>query len=203
MAEKPCSVVLTVGHSGKGIPYGGHDEPRDNGYANHGFRQLKGNPEMLAEVPELRNDPALYELIAQISLNENGLASIGCANWEYQEGRGFRRAGYVEFAINSKIAIADARSYFPLFFKFDQMLHESGYSEPVTFKWELGGCHFFAPANCDGFTCSVWVHTAHYPTAEEAIEAWQNALDPLIHFLGGYPVQEGPPIFTGRADECG
>lgn len=195
MNKKPYNVSLTIGHRGKGIPYGGLGELRDDGTANYGFKDLKGNPHRIAEVPELQDDPSLYELIEALSLPENGLVSVGCASWEYSEERGHRRSGYVEFAINTAEAIADARNYFPLFFKFDQMLHGSPFAEVVNYNWELEGAHFF-PANVDGFTCTVWVYIPHLPTPDEAKEAWQRALHPLIPFLGGYPLQEGRPLFV-------
>ncbi|KRC82073.1 hypothetical protein [Sphingomonas sp. Root241] len=195
MAKKSYSVVLTIGHNGKGIPYGGHGELRGDGAANYGFKDLKGNPHLLAQVPELDDDPALFDLVETISQPENGLVSVGCAGWSFSEDKGYRWSGYVEFAINTAEAIADARNYFPLFFKFDQMLHGSSFTEVVNYRWELEGAHF-SSADVDGFTCTVWVYTPHLPSAEEAKEAWQRALHPLIHFLGGYPLQEGRPLFT-------
>ena len=200
MVRKPYSVGLTIGHQGKGIPYGGRGEPREDGTANYGFKNLKGNPHLLAEVPELADDSALFQLIDGINRPNTGLVSVGCAAWLYSEDRGHRRAGYVEFAINTAEAVADARNYFPLFFKFDRMLHEANFAETVGYNWELDSANFY-PANVDGFTCSIWIHAAYYPSPEEAKEAWQRALHPLIPFLSNYPLQEGRPLFSVETGE--
>lgn len=199
MAKKSYTIGLTIGHSGKGIPYGGHGEIRDDGTANHGFKNLKGNPHLLAQVPELTDNPTLYALVESLSLPENGLVSIGCASWVSSDDKGHAQAGYVEFAINTAEAITDARNYFSLFFKFDRMLHGINFSEVVNYNWELEGAHF-SPANVDGFTCAVWVHTPHLPLLEDARKAWDSALAPLIPFLGGYPLQEGRPLFVSDTE---
>jgi len=60
--NKPYAVWLTLGHVGKGIPYGGHHgEVREDGTTNHGFKNLKGWPHLLADVPELQNDRVITE----------------------------------------------------------------------------------------------------------------------------------------------
>jgi len=195
MDNKPYKVGLTIGHDGKGVPYGGNGEAREDGTANHGFKNLKGNPHLLAQVPELTDDPALHALVDGINRSETGLVSVGCASWPVADDKGHRWSGYVEFAINTAEAIEDARSYFPLFFNFDKSLHDAGFNSAVNYHWELEGAHFW-PANAVGFTCTVWVYTAYWPTFNEAKKAWQQALDPLIPFLGGYPLQDGRPLFT-------
>jgi hypothetical protein len=199
MAKKPYSVGLTISHNGKGIPYFGHGEPREDGTANHGFKNLKGNPHLLAEVPELADDPALYELVEGINKLDTGLASIGCAAWLFSDDNGHRWSGYVEFAINTAEAIEDARNYFPLFFKFDKMLHGSSFAEEVGYNWQLEPANF-SPANVDGFTCTIWIYPNYQPSPEQAKEAWQRALHPLIPFLSSYPMQEGQPLFSAGTE---
>lgn len=51
---------LSLDHKPKGIPYGGRGEIRDDGDANYGFKDLKGNRALLLDVPELKRDQALY-----------------------------------------------------------------------------------------------------------------------------------------------
>lgn len=202
MNKKPYQVGLTIGHGGKGIPYGGYrnGETNEDGTAkNRGFVNLKGRLHLLNDVPELVENPVLFELVEAINQPETGLVSVGCAGWDTSGQAGPRWSGYIEFAINSAEMIADARNYFPLFFHFDKMLHDSGFDQVVTYNWELEGASFW-PAKADGFTCTIWVHTPSAPSIEEAKEAWQQALDPLIPFLGGYPSQGGTPLFTADTD---
>ena len=194
MADKRrYSVGLTIGHGGKGIPYGGHGDVRPDGTANHGFKYLKGELDRLSEVPELKEDPNLYDLVYAINRSETGLLSVGCGYWPVEDDRGHRVEGYIEFAINSAEAIEDARAYFPLFFKFDQMLHQAKFDEPVNYHWELEGANF-SRSQADGFTASVWIRTAYEPTLDASRGLWERAIEPLTHFLGGFPPQEGRPL---------
>ncbi len=72
---KPYTNALTLSHRGKGIPYGGTGEVREDGDANFGFRDLKGQPEMHEEIPELQRDPALARLVCSINASNTGLPS--------------------------------------------------------------------------------------------------------------------------------
>ncbi len=194
MDKKLYGVMLQMGHGGKGIPYAGFGEARKDGYANHGFKNLKGSPCLLAEVPELQDDPMLHEVVARLNDEKCGLATVGCAGWTETNEHGHRWWGYVEFVINTVEATQDAASYFPLFFHFDRMLHDQKFNEPVNYRWEIEGAHFF-PTNSDGFTCSLFVYTTFFPSAEAAREAWQVALEPLLA-IGQFPVKPGQPIFS-------
>lgn len=201
--NKRYKVGLTISQRGKGIPYGGYKngEMYEDGTAkNWGFKNLKGRLWLLASIPELIENPALYDLVAAINLPENGLVSVGCAGWDVSDTNGHRWQGYIEFAINSAEAIADAAAYFPLFFHFDRMLHERGFDDLVNYNWELAGAAF-RPANVSGFTCSVNVLTPYAETSCEAKALWQKALEPLIEFLGPYPPQDGTPLFTGETED--
>lgn len=198
--QKPYVVGLTIAHGGKGIPYGGHGGPREDGTENHGFKNLKGHPERLSEIPELNDSPALFELVAAISDPENGLVSVGCAVWDFSDGNGHRREGYIEFVINSAKQTADAQNYFPLFFHFDRMLHEEGFHEIVNYHWELQGASFW-PSDASGFTCSISVRTPYAADPEDAKSAWEQALKPPIEFLGSYSIQGRDPLFTAETQD--
>lgn len=190
---KNCSNGLTIDQSGKGIPYGGTGEPREDGHANHGFKNLKGEPGKLDEIPELKEDGALRDLIKAINEPETGLFSVGCLSAPVDDGRGHRVTGYVEFAINSDILAADARHYFPIFFHFDKALSESSL-ENVNFHWELMGANFHE-ANVVGFTLSVTINTGYFETADKARTAWDEALALLTQYLSGFGPGPGQPIY--------
>ena len=200
MDRKAYAVGLTIGHRGKGVPYGGRGAVQEDGTANYGFKNLKGRPHLLSDIPELQDHPSLYALIEAINRPENGLVSVGCAAWDFSDEDGFRWSGYIEFAINSAEMVEDARSYFPLFFRFDELLHDSGFDQKVNYNWELAPAHF-SPAMVDGFTCTIWVYTPYFPSPAEAKDAWDNALGPVVQFLGGYPRQRGQPLFTAETPD--
>lgn len=80
--------VLQIEQSGKGIPYGGTGEIRPDGYANHGFKNLKGALQRLEDIPELQRDAELRHLVAAINGPETGLLSIGCLSAPVDDERG-------------------------------------------------------------------------------------------------------------------
>ena len=192
--EQRYQLGLTIGHHGKAIPYGGNGEARSDGGANYGFRSLKGHPERLAEIPELQNDPSLQSMIQAINEPQTAFWSVGCDSGIYSAAAGQAMQGFVEFAINSQQVAADARTYFAIFFNFDRMLHGSDFGEPVAFNWELDSA-YFADADVDGFTMTVWVRTSFYPSEDEAREAWGRSLCALTQFLSGVPSFDGTPIY--------
>jgi hypothetical protein len=202
MDRKSYQVGLTISHRGKGIPYGGYHDGEineDGTPKNRGFKNLKGRPDRLQEVPELEDTSGLYELVELINRPENGLVSIGCAGWDMSDANGHRWGGYVEFAINSAELVQDAQSYFPIFFHFDRMLHESAFDETVNYHWELEPAHF-SPANVEGFTCAVHVYTPPAASVAEAKGAWQAALGPLTSFLRGFSSRGGTPLFSSETN---
>lgn len=186
MTAQPLNNFLSINHKPKGIPYGGDGAIREDGDANYGFKNIKGNHSLLLEIPELRRDQALMGLMEAINGPHTGLLSIGCVSGEVRDEKGYRHTGYVELSINSISAIADARNYFPVFFHFDRMLFESKFAHCVSFNWELQPATFF-DTNANGFTCTVFINTHYSDTQEKAREAWQKSLNTLAYFLASVP----------------
>lgn len=174
---------LSIKHRGKPIPYGGNGILRDDGDANYGFRYVKGDDAALRAIPELTKDPALLDLVLAINAKETGLFSVGCVSGLVHDERGHRDSGYIEFAINSKAAISDATSYFSIFFHFDRFLHESKFSAPASFNWELEGATFLECGDTSGFTCAIIINTDYSATREEATHVWSESLEALGYFL--------------------
>jgi hypothetical protein len=186
---------LSISQRGKGIPYGGTGVLRDDGDTNYGFKYLKGNEPGLRQVPELVKDAALLRLALAINHSETGLFSVGCVSGQSQDHNGFRGCGYMEFAINSHSAIADAMNYFPLFFHFDRFLHESKFSIPTRFEWELQGATFTECGPSSGFTCSVFVNTPYSHSKEEADHAWSQSLEGLGYYLKSVPPERNDFLY--------
>lgn len=194
MPERRYTNVLTINHDGKGIPYGGSGEPREDGSANYGFKNLKGALERLSEIPELEADAALFSLIEAINQPDTGLLSIGCVSGAVADERGHRVSGYVEFAFNSETLIADATHYFPVFFHFDRALLEDAFAYDVHFYWELMGATFHE-AQAAGFTASVTINTGYHETPQAAQTAWDEALSTLARFLSSIPPGPGRRLY--------
>lgn len=186
--------TLAISRRSKGVPYGGYGEARPDGSANYGFRDLKGRPDLLDEVPELRDDAALRSVVAAINAPTAGLFSVGCLSADVADEHGHRVTGYVEFALNSATHAADAANYFPAFFPFDRLLDTRGFPHPVQFCWELMGAHFFA-SSTDGFTAAVYINTHYLPDRELARRAWTAACGALEELLSQIPPFPADPIY--------
>lgn len=186
--------ALRMSWRAKGVPYGGTGQIRqEDGDANYGFKDIKGRPEGLAEIPELERDDALRDLVAAINRPETAFFTIGCVSASVDEGQGHRVSGYVEFAFDSDLAVTGAESYFPVFFHFDRWLNEAGYDEDVHFLWELAPATFLT-SGASGFTASIFINTGFHPTPEAARATWQDALGLLAEFLPVPPRAEGRPL---------
>ncbi len=129
----------------------------------------------------------MLQLALAINAPQTGLFSVGCVSGHVNDDRGHRSSGYIEFAINSRSAIADAQSYFPIFFHFDRFLHETEFSSPTSFNWELQGARFLESDDSAGFTCSIFVNTHYSPTREEAAQIWSKSLGALSYLLQSVP----------------
>lgn len=186
--------LLSIKNSGKAIPYGGSGEIREDGDANYGFKLLKGNTEAVTEIPELKQDESLKDLIIAINLPETSLFSIGCTSGKVSDENGYRYSGYAEFAVNSREAIQDAAIYFPIFFHFNSLLHRTKFNAEVKFDWELMSAHFIE-ANVGGFTCTVFVNTAYLSSEIEAKDSWDAAMEILMSFLSSVKGIGGERIY--------
>lgn len=188
---------LSIRFDGKGIPYGGIGEPRADGGANFGFKNLAGHPELVDTIPELATDPALRSLVAAINNPKSGLFSVGCASGDVKEREGFRRSGYIEFAVNSRQFIAGAQNYFPLFFHFSKQLFEQKFAQPAQYHWELQPAAFFE-AKAEGFTCTIFINTHFFPAGDAASQCWELVLKRLEVFLGALGTPSPDAIYEVR-----
>lgn len=195
--EQPPSYTnsLHISQEGKGIPYWGDGVLRDDGDANYGFKNLKGHPERIAEIPELTRDEPLRDCIALLNEPGSAFGTVGCVSATVHEPRGHRVSGYVEFAFDSAEKVSDAGNYFPVFFHFDGALHRNRFDDKVHYHWELMGATF-RRTDTLGFTVTVTVNTGWYETAEDAGIVWANGIDFLAGFLRHVPSEGGTPIFV-------
>lgn len=189
--------TLTIRFRSKGIPYGPVD--RENGDRNHGFANLKSNPSLMAQVPELQADPDLMQLVAQINAAHTGLFTVGCVSGDSGDGQEHWRGGYVELAWNSIAHSGDAARYFPLFFHFNRWLDEQQFPHPVSFRWQLEPAHFLE-TNSDGFTCAIFINTAGFDTPARARDCWGAAMSALTTYLGSIPSQGADLIYVPGVD---
>lgn len=188
---KPYLNYLSIRQDGKGVPYGGMSEPREDGTQNFGFKNIKGAPQDVALIPELRDDAPMRDLMAALAHPDVGVFTIGCESGPVEGDGQLRLTGYVEFSLNSRSAIGDAAVYFPLFFHFDRFLHETAFAASVMFTWELMAASF-VEKHVDGFTCTVFVNTSYSEKREQAEAWWAESMACLREGLCSIPVYADP-----------
>jgi hypothetical protein len=188
-------LFLTISHSGKAIPYGGGD--RSTGSTNHGYKRLKGNPNLFASIPEAQDTDALMSALVRINDPQTAFFSIGCEKSCNTHEKGLWVRGYFELAFNYVELVADAQNYFKLFFEFNRFRPQVETFLPKSrYEFELEGAEFLdGPAV--GFTLSVWITTTLFTTREEAMREWGDSLRSLVDFLEPFALQPNlTPIYT-------
>lgn len=176
----PLLNYLVIQNRAKGIPYGAYE--RDDGSRNNGFVPLKANPAAIASLSECQEDPPLRILLESANGADTAVFTVGCASGIVADEKGFRRSGYVEFALNDREAVGRAVNYFPAFFNFDQLWKAQGARFRMQFEWELQPATFL-DCGARGFTCAVTLNTDYYASLDEADECWSFALELLSQLL--------------------
>lgn len=175
---------LLISDRGKAIPYPPAERP--DGQKNHGFRSLKGRPEAVADIPECAESAALRSLLLEVNDAKTGVFTVGCLCAPVEEEQGFRRTGYVEFALNSHAGVADAQNYFPCFFWFDRLWKQEAQGSSNQHHWELKPAGFL-DAGVSGFSCAVTINTGWYPSQVAADESWDHSINLLARLLREVP----------------
>jgi hypothetical protein len=189
---------LSISPLGKAIPYAGTGEPRPDGGANHGFKDLKGRPERLDEVPEAHEDRALAELMRTINARHTGVFSIASMSSPEGNGGGLRHSGYLEIAFNSRHQVEEPANYFALFLRFDRLLAARAFDHPVEFEWVLCPAHFSA-GDVAGWSIAIHVRTAESAGSSDADSVWAAAMEVLRELFAAVPEERTDPMYGPRA----
>jgi hypothetical protein len=194
MADQQFLNLLELSPRKKTVPYPPVEAPKEDGGRDYGFKNLKLHPELLDQVPELEQDPALRKILAAIDQPTTGLFSIACESRMIADARGSRLSGYLEFALNCRDAAGDPGKYFRIFHDFDCRLRRESFPDAVSFQWVLCPTRF-EEAELDGFAAEVRVETPYLPDPSAAYECWSRALAVLEATLAAIPRAAGLPIY--------
>lgn len=194
MEDSKTSVVFTIKPGGKGVPYGGRGELREDGSANYGFKALKGKPEEAVLINEVQDEEHFRNALVAINGLDTPFFTVGCEKSFNEHPKGYWARGYLEFAFNYCDLVEDAQYYFKLFFDFTHYVWKNQFNEHVQYHFELEGAHFFK-GDCDGYTVAVWINVSVLPTEEEVKEVWGKAVDLLTAFLTSHHVQPLPAMY--------
>ncbi|MEL6137155.1 MAG: hypothetical protein AAFQ61_04545 [Cyanobacteria bacterium J06626_23] len=202
MDKPPYVNHLSISPYCKTIPYEGNCRRRANGRINHGFKNLRTNPNLIDTVPELMTDDSMRELVKTLNTKTESFFTAGCFS-HYRlakpvsptdDALGYYE-GYVEFAFNCHLRVQDAKNYFALFFHFDQFLEDIGFQERVKFDWLIGRIHF-TDLNVEGFSTAVFLQTATVLGFSAAQQIWNQALNALDGFLGSVQPQRETAMYS-------
>lgn len=190
MSRYPWQNILYIESSGKTVPF----HPPEGQVNGVGFVNLKGAPAALQAIPEAVQDSALATALAAINQTHTGVFSVGCHYATIAEKGVHRVTGYIEFAVNERLSVTQASTYFSLFFQFQNTLLQAKYPHAVQFEWAIMPA-VFIEADVQGFTCSVKINTTGYPEPQSCHAAWVSAVVLLGNFLASLLPDEGTPIY--------
>lgn len=200
-APAPYRNWLSVSPLGKAIPYAGTGERRPDGGANFGFKDLKGRPDRLDQVPEANEDRALAELMRTINAPHTGVFSIASMSGLEVDRGSMVRSGYLEIAFNSRHQVEDAANYFALFLRFDRLLVARAFAAPVEFQWELYPAHF-SSGDVAGWSVEIRVRTTPMSDATGATGIWQAAMEMLQELFAAVPEERSDPLYGPHAHDA-
>jgi hypothetical protein len=189
MYQKRFMLLLTINERPKPVPY--HSVVREDGI-NHGFINVKGQPEAAAAIAEVQDDEASRDALVRINARQTAFFTIGCEKSFNQDGATFWTRGFLEFAFNYCALVEDAGNYFPVFFHFNERLKKLMFPHRVHFEWQLEG-NRFTDAECNGYSVVAWITTENFATDEESRSAWRDSVRFLADHLTDWRLSEGLP----------
>lgn len=190
-------IVLTINQRSKSIPYPAETH---SGSQNFGFRVLKGRLDKIEGIQEAKDSSCIKQLLCTLNAEASPFFSVGCEKSFNRSPSGFWAKGYIEFAFNYSKLVSDAAQYFPLFFHFSRYASDYVTKHDVQFWWELQQARFEA-ADCEGFSCCVWITTGQFGSSAESQVEWESAVEMLGAFIEAVKIRnpDSQPIY-GRTD---
>ena len=199
-APAPYRNWFSVSPLGKAIPYTGTGERRADGGANFGFKDLKGRPDRLDEVPEANEDRALAQVMRTINGPHTGVFSIASMSCLEGDRGHVVRSGYLEIAFNSRHQVEDAANYFALFLRLDRLLVARAFDAPAEFHWQLCPAHF-SSGDVAGWSVEIRVRTAPTSDASGATGIWRAAMEMLQELFATVPAERKDPLYGPQAHD--
>lgn len=101
MSDQQTQMMLTIRNCGKGVPYGGSGEPREDGSANYGFKPLKGKPEEAVQIPVVQDEEHFCAALVAINDPLMPFFTVGCEkSFNHDDEERHWAKGYMEFPFN-------------------------------------------------------------------------------------------------------
>lgn len=166
----------------KSIPYPAATSGDSQGF---GFKPLKGKPEKVGSINEVKDLPGVADLLRAINGAATPFFSVGCEKYigPYDDGSFYAR-GYVEFAFNYPEFLRDVQ-YMALFKRFNDFIVEKPMPPQWTVNWQLQPAHF-KKVDTHGYSCSMWMHVRSFFAREEAVANYNSLARHLIAFFDAH-----------------
>jgi hypothetical protein len=180
MADEGASLIpLAYEESAKllGVPYSRHDPN------SHSYVDLKRDPDLIEELPELYNEPEIRRLVIKLNEPDGYFRSIGCERKyvadDEASGRG-RFTSYVGFALDawpfeSKEAAQSIAS------TFNDYAKQFEWSDNVQMIIEIQPTVFY-DSNQSGWSLDFWACGFGH-NEEESRSAWSVAMSRFTDFV--------------------
>jgi len=193
------TINFEMGQNGITVPYPPiSDEIR----CNHGFVDLRGRPDLAAEIPEGLKSRALKELLVRLSETDSNLFTLGCDLGSHEEPESKKECRYVA---GGYLQLMDASyqdrlpgDYYELGRTIARVLKDDHGSHNWILNFVLTPVHFNLDEFCS-LTGSLWIWfyaSSHSP--KRALKS-REMLIKKIHaaVIGKYPtVATGDPSET-------
>ena len=193
MTEKFMPEIdLTIFPKRLGVPYipdnGFIDgNAREDNAQNYGFKVLKGNSDLILDIPEIKDDESLKYVLTEINKVETDFFTIGCEKAIiFNDGlngmaEGYLKNGYIQISYNYRLLFGK-KNYEELYKRFEIFLRKATDNLPVKFIWEIQETWFDA-VNTLGYSVAIKVITAICNSVETCENIWDVSLKILSEFL--------------------
>lgn len=170
----------------KDVPYPVDFRPDSIG---HGFKDLKGKPHLVADIPELSNMLGMQRAVRNLCLPDAPFFSIGCEKRFDMEGdRRHCGGGYIEFAFNFERA-AQYSNYLKLHDTFMKSRSFKSLTGPTTFEWTVSPINMRDHGICIQ-SCTVRVFVSDRKTPDRAVKALNQGFEAFGAFIGSIQVPD-------------
>lgn len=163
----------------KPVPYPQDFREDSIGY---GFRNLKGRPELVSGVPEVKTMQGMQKALRALCKEASPFFSIGCEKAVRPFGaNSYIASGYIEFAFNFR-QVAGYPNYENLHMAFENSAWFRKVPSSTKVEWAVAPV-LLIDLHCRIHSCAVWISSSNCPTVGKSLKALDKSFAVLGDFL--------------------